>query len=226
MPSILKGDEIRLRQVAVNILTNAVKYTEEGSVTLRLTYKKIGETRIALTTAVKDTGIGIKEDDIEKLYHAFERIEEERNRTIEGTGLGMNITKKLLEMMGSHLEVASVYGEGSEFSYTVEQDVLNWSPMGNYEEAYSRMMAAQTAYKESYRCHRTIRKSPPAGGCRQQRLCGGNQGQYDAAFGTISQFRCQLVADYSGGGYGGKIPHHPGGTGRSLGSDGRDCRKL
>ena len=150
MPSILKGDEIRLRQVAVNILTNAVKYTEEGSVTLRLTYKKIGENRIALTTSVKDTGIGIKEEDIEKLYHAFERIEEERNRTIEGTGLGMNITKKLLEMMGSHLEVASVYGEGSEFSYTVEQEVLNWSPMGNYEEAYRRMMAARTAYKESF----------------------------------------------------------------------------
>jgi signal transduction histidine kinase len=128
MPSILKGDEIRLRQVAVNILTNAVKYTEEGSVTLRLTYKKIGENRIALTTSVKDTGIGIKEEDIEKLYHAFERIEEERNRTIEGTGLGMNITKKLLEMMGSHLEVASVYGEGSEFSYTVEQEVLNSKP--------------------------------------------------------------------------------------------------
>ena len=150
MPSILKGDEIRLRQVAVNILTNAVKYTEEGSVTLRLTYKKIGENRIALTTSVKDTGIGIKEEDIEKLYHAFERIEEERNRTVEGTGLGMNITKKLLEMMDSHLEVASVYGEGSEFSYTVEQEVLNWSPMGNYEEAYRRMMAAQTAYKESF----------------------------------------------------------------------------
>jgi len=150
MPSILKGDEIRLRQVAVNILTNAVKYTEEGSVTLRLSYKKIGENRIALTTSVKDTGIGIKEEDIEKLYHAFERIEEERNRTIEGTGLGMNITKKLLEMMGSHLEVESVYGEGSEFSYTVEQEVLNWSPMGNYEEAYRRMMASQTVYKESF----------------------------------------------------------------------------
>ena len=150
MPSILKGDEIRLRQVAVNILTNAVKYTEEGSVTLRLSYKKIGENRIAMTTAVKDTGIGIKKEDIEKLYHAFERIEEERNRTIEGTGLGMNITKKLLEMMGSHLEVESVYGEGSEFSYTVEQEVLNWSPMGNYEEAYRRMMASQTVYKESF----------------------------------------------------------------------------
>ena len=150
MPSILKGDEIRLRQVAVNILTNAVKYTEEGSVTLKLSYKKIGDNRIALTTAVKDTGIGIKKEDIAKLFHAFERIEEERNRTIEGTGLGMNITQKLLEMMGSRLEVESVYGEGSEFSYTVEQEVLNWSPMGNYEESYRRMMATQTAYKESF----------------------------------------------------------------------------
>ena len=150
MPSVLKGDEIRLRQVAVNILTNAVKYTEEGSVTLKLSYKKIGDNRIALTSAVKDTGIGIKKEDIAKLFHAFERIEEERNRTIEGTGLGMNITQKLLEMMGSRLEVESVYGEGSEFSYAVEQEVLNWSPMGNYEESYRRMVATQTDYKESF----------------------------------------------------------------------------
>ncbi|MBQ2088214.1 MAG: response regulator [Selenomonas sp.] len=150
MPSILKGDEIRLRQIAVNILTNAVKYTDEGRVTLRLSYEKLSDNRIALTTSVKDTGIGIKQEDIDKLFHAFERIEEERNRTIEGTGLGMNITQKLLAMMGSELKVNSVYGGGSEFSYTVEQEVLNWSPMGNYEEAYQRMMAAQTAYKESF----------------------------------------------------------------------------
>ncbi|MBQ1614022.1 MAG: response regulator, partial [Selenomonas sp.] len=150
MPSILKGDEIRLRQIAVNILTNAVKYTDEGRVTLRLSYEKLSDNRIALTTSVKDTGIGIKQEDIDKLFHAFERIEEERNRTIEGTGLGMNITQKLLAMMGSELKVNSVYGGGSEFSYTVEQEVLNWSPMGNYEEAYQRMMASQTAYKESF----------------------------------------------------------------------------
>ena len=149
-PSILKGDEIRLRQVVTNILTNAVKYTEKGSVTLSVSYRREDDTHIQLTIAIKDTGIGIKEDDIEKLFHAFERIEEERNRTIEGTGLGMNITQKLLEMMGSTLEVASTYGEGSEFVFTVRQEVLNWSPMGNYEESYRRMVAAQTAYKESF----------------------------------------------------------------------------
>ncbi len=150
MPSILKGDEIRLRQVAVNILTNAVKYTETGSVTLRLNYEKTGANRIALTTTVKDTGIGIKKEDIAKLYQAFERIEEERNRTIEGSGLGMNITQKLLAMMDSHLEVQSTYGQGSTFSYTVAQEVLNWSPMGNYEAAYRRTLAAQTAYRQSF----------------------------------------------------------------------------
>lgn len=149
-PSILKGDEIRLRQVVTNILTNAVKYTEKGSVTLSVSYRREDDNHIQLTIAIKDTGIGIKEDDIEKLFHAFERIEEERNRTIEGTGLGMNITQKLLEMMGSTLEVASTYGEGSEFVFTVRQEVLNWSPMGNYEESYRRMVAAQTAYKESF----------------------------------------------------------------------------
>ncbi|MCR5756677.1 MAG: response regulator [Selenomonas sp.] len=150
MPSILQGDEIRFRQVVTNLLTNAVKYTEKGRVTLALSYEKVGEDAINLRVSVQDTGIGIKEEDLEKLFHPFERIEEERNRTIEGTGLGMNITQRLLALAGRKLEVKSIYGEGSEFSFTVTQKVLNWEPMGNYEEAYRRSMAARTAYQESF----------------------------------------------------------------------------
>ncbi|MBO5514807.1 MAG: hypothetical protein J5963_01745, partial [Schwartzia sp.] len=130
LPTLLFGDEIRIKQVATNILTNAVKYTEKGSVTLRVSFEKAGGQNIRLRFAVQDTGIGIKPEDLDKLYNAFERIEEARNRTIEGTGLGMNITKRLLELMGSRLEVESVYGEGSTFSFTVEQRVVNWSPIG------------------------------------------------------------------------------------------------
>ncbi|SHK47250.1 Signal transduction histidine kinase [Selenomonas ruminantium] len=151
LPSVLKGDEIRLRQVVTNILTNAVKYTETGSVTLRLSWTPTDTpNEIRLRIEVEDTGIGIKEEDISKLFHAFERIEEERNRTIEGTGLGMNITQRLLELMDSHLEVESRYGEGSCFAFAICQQVLNWTPMGNYEAAYRQQISQQSTYRESF----------------------------------------------------------------------------
>lgn len=152
MPSVLKGDEIRLRQVVTNILTNAVKYTEKGHVTLRLTWtgSPASPNEIRLRVEVQDTGIGIKEEDIEKLFHAFERIEEERNRTIEGTGLGMNIAQRLLELMDSQLEVKSIYGKGSLFAFTISQQVLNWTPMGNYEAAYRQHLQQQRHYQESF----------------------------------------------------------------------------
>ncbi len=150
MPSILQGDEIRLRQIVTNILTNAVKYTERGSVTLCFDWEKTGENEIRLCVAVKDTGIGIREKDIERLFHAFERIEEKRNRTIEGTGLGMNITQRLLELMGSRLEVESAYGKGSVFSFRVKQQVLNWLPMGDYEAAFLSSLQQKSVYRESF----------------------------------------------------------------------------
>ena len=150
LPTLLFGDEIRIKQVATNILTNAVKYTEKGGVTLRVTFEKGDAQSIRLRFAIEDTGIGIKPEDINKLYNAFERIEEARNRTIEGTGLGMNITKRLLELMGSRLEVESVYGEGSTFAFTVEQRVVNWSPIGDFEQAYKRTVSQHHAYHECF----------------------------------------------------------------------------
>lgn len=125
LPSTLIGDDIRLRQVLVNLLNNAVKYTHTGSVTLEV--RRVGED--SLYFCVKDTGIGIKREDIEKLYVPFERIEEKRNRSIEGTGLGMNITLQLLALMESELKVSSVYGEGSEFSFTVKQRIIDDAPI-------------------------------------------------------------------------------------------------
>ena len=96
---------------------------------------------VYLLVSVEDTGIGIKSEDIQKLFHEFERIEEKRNRNIEGTGLGMNITQKLLALMGTSLQVESVYGEGSKFSFRLKQRVVKWDPIGNYEEAYRTMLA-------------------------------------------------------------------------------------
>lgn len=154
IPDHLHGDEIRIKQAVTNILTNAVKYTEHGSVTISVTYEKYepenGEDQIGLRFSVADTGIGIKQEDIKKLFSAFERIEEERNRTIEGTGLGMNITQRLLAMMGSRLEVESEYGKGSVFSFTVKQKVVSPEPIGNYEETYRNTIAGRKHYKEKF----------------------------------------------------------------------------
>ncbi|MCR5446787.1 MAG: response regulator [Schwartzia sp.] len=150
LPTLLYGDEIRLKQVITNILTNAVKYTEEGSVTLSISFEKTDDKTIRLKVSVEDTGIGIKSEDLKKLYNPFERIEEKRNRTIEGTGLGMNITKRLLELMDSHLEVESVYGKGSKFSFTVTQPVIDWTPIGDFENAFRRAVVRQKVYKERF----------------------------------------------------------------------------
>ncbi len=168
-PHILFGDEIRLKQCALNILNNAVKYTQEGSVTLSITYTEAeslteatgeqggaGEAApdkndaIALTFRVVDTGIGIKEEDIEKLYSPFERIEESRNRTIEGTGLGMSIVKQLLELMDSRLMVKSVYGKGSDFSFTVVQKVISREEIGDFNETYARSLNESGGYSVSF----------------------------------------------------------------------------
>ncbi len=151
IPNLLYGDEIRIKQCAINILTNAVKYTRKGSVTLSVSYTKTSDNYINLTFHIKDTGIGIKEEDIPKLFTAFQRIEEKRNRSIEGTGLGMNIVQQLLGLMGSELGVNSVYGEGSDFFFTVEQRVIKWEPIGNFNETYKKSVASAKTYKESFR---------------------------------------------------------------------------
>ena len=150
LPSVLIGDEIRIKQCVTNILTNAVKYTEEGSVTLNVSYRKADENSIFLRFQVLDTGIGIKEEDIEKLYSPFERIEEIRNRSIEGTGLGMSIVKKLLALMDTRLEVKSVYGEGSDFSFEVKQGVASWEELGDFRERYKEFLGSQKKYHESF----------------------------------------------------------------------------
>ena len=134
LPRALIGDDIRIRQIITNLLTNAVKYTEKGSV--RLEVRKHSETgdSIELYVAVTDTGIGIKEEDISVLSESFKRLEMNHNRTIEGTGLGLSIVTGLLDKMGSHLDVKSVYHEGSVFSFLLSQKVADPVPMGNYSE--------------------------------------------------------------------------------------------
>ena len=152
IPAILHGDEIRIKQVITNILSNAVKYTKEGSITFKAGFEKIEENpdSVKLIISVKDTGIGIKPEDMDRLFVAFERIDENKNRNIEGTGLGMSIAQSFLRMMGSSIEVESQYGKGSTFSFELVQGVRDWSPIGNYEETFKRAVSERKRYRESF----------------------------------------------------------------------------
>lgn len=152
IPQVLHGDEIRIKQILTNILSNAVKYTREGSVTFSVGFKKLQDKpdSVILKISVADTGIGIKPEDMDRLFKAFERIEEKRNRNIEGTGLGMTIAQSFLAMMGSRLEVESVYGEGSVFSFALEQKVVKWDPVGNYEDAFKHSLKERRNYREKF----------------------------------------------------------------------------
>lgn len=138
VPCMLRGDEFRIKQVITNLLTNAVKYTQTGYVALNVEYEDQGSGDIDLLISVKDTGIGIREEDMEKLFTAFERLDEQKNRGIEGTGLGMSIVTRLLEQMDSKLEVDSVYGRGSEFSFRLPQHAADMTPVGSLSEIRRR----------------------------------------------------------------------------------------
>ena len=137
LPTILKGDEIRIRQILNNLLSNAVKYTKEGhiSFTVKGDYS---QDEFLLHLSVEDTGIGIKPEDMQRLFGSFQRLEEQKNRYIEGTGLGLNITKRLTEMMGGSIEVTSEYGKGSCFIVKIPQQIMDASPLGRLDEAYQR----------------------------------------------------------------------------------------
>ena len=136
LPKSLYGDDVRLRQIITNLLTNAAKYTHKGSVTLQIGGSEVDADTWALQVAVRDTGIGIRAEDIPKIFQSFQRLDEERNRNIEGTGLGIAIVQKLLGMMDSRLEVASVYGTGSDFSFRLIQKIVDKTPVGDYAERH------------------------------------------------------------------------------------------
>lgn len=135
LPSILIGDDVRLTQVIMNLLTNAVKYTEKGTVTLMMQKVSCDNQSVDIRVTVKDTGIGIKQEDMKGIFDSFQRLDEEQNRNIEGTGLGMAIVTRLLTMMGSKIEVESEYGKGSTFSFCITQNVKDATPIGDYKKA-------------------------------------------------------------------------------------------
>ena len=154
MPHLLYGDNVRLKQIILNILTNAVKYTEKGSVHMDLDYfvgshLDINGT-IELKVSVSDTGIGIRDEDMPKLLAPFERLEGVRNRNVEGTGLGMSIVQKLLQMMDSELHVRSEYGKGSTFSFVVTQETRSWDPIGDFNVTYDNLVKNEDDYHKLF----------------------------------------------------------------------------
>lgn len=156
IPDHLFGDVVRIRQVITNILNNAVKYTEKGSVFLKITGKRMnitasGKPVMELIVSVSDTGIGISEENIAKLFGKFERVDLEKNSTKEGTGLGLAITKMLLQMMHGDIKVESTYGEGSTFTITIPQLVLSEEPVGNFTENFEKELGGKKEYHESFR---------------------------------------------------------------------------
>ena len=132
LPSKLYGDDIRIKQIIMNILSNGVKYTKEGSVVLNITGERKDDVEI-LHVLVKDTGIGIKEEDKENLFKAFHRLDEKTNRTIEGTGLGMSIANELLRLMNSEIHFESEFEKGSSFFFDLEQKIVDDTPIGDIE---------------------------------------------------------------------------------------------
>ncbi len=134
IPSGLIGDEIRIRQIILNFMTNAVKFTKAGVVTLRISQTKQAY-GINLKVSIEDTGIGITEENIEKLFQSFQQVDTHRNRAIEGTGLGLTISKRLVTQMGGFVNVSSVYGRGSTFSFVIPLKVSNNAPFISVKNA-------------------------------------------------------------------------------------------
>ncbi len=151
LPDELSGDEVRVRQILTNLLNNAVKYTEKGSVILKLRGKKQDENTLILTIVVWDTGIGIKPEDKEQLFNKFERLEMDRNSTVEGTGLGLAITHNLIELMGGNIEVESEYGKGSIFTVNIPQKIVSGSTLGDLQTRLKDNAPGNRPYKESFR---------------------------------------------------------------------------
>ncbi len=149
LPVMLYGDEVRVRQVIENILSNAIKYTKEGSVTLTVRPRAEGE-NFALEISVRDTGIGIRTENLEKLFQDFERLDLVRNRNVEGTGLGLAITKRLTEQMHGSISVESTYGEGSCFTVTIPQGVKDTRVIGDFKQTYREYIAKSVGEKESF----------------------------------------------------------------------------
>lgn len=144
MPDILRGDEVRIKQIILNLMTNAVKYTEKGWIELSVNTSYLSQylderDDVSLNVRVSDSGIGIRDEERSKLFTEFERLDREKNRSIEGTGLGLSITSQLIKLMGGKIEVESKYGKGTSFMVSIPQKVVSHEPIGDYKKRFERL---------------------------------------------------------------------------------------
>lgn len=153
IPEQLYGDGMKIRQVLTNIMTNAVKYTESGgTAALIVSGGRIDERHIRLTMGVRDTGKGIRKEDLPKLFDSFQRVDEKSNQTIEGTGLGLSISRSYIQMMDGEFNVESEYGKGSYFSFSIPQEVRGNAVIGDFEKfcRADQDIAERTAYHQQF----------------------------------------------------------------------------
>jgi DegV family protein with EDD domain len=150
IPSMLCGDEVRIKQILINLLNNAVKYTKEGSVTLSIRCDRRALNRVRVWYTVEDTGQGVKKEDIPYLFNAFRRVDERKNRHIEGTGLGLSIVHQLVGLMGGRISVNSVYTKGSIFIVELDQDIVDGRELGTFTLASRMKVHNGEQYKQSF----------------------------------------------------------------------------
>ncbi len=149
-PSMLFGDEIRIKQVLINLLNNAVKYTQEGFVKLSVRCERRGVNRVRVWFTVEDSGQGVKKENIPYIFNAFKRVDEEKNRHIEGTGLGLSIVHQLVELMGGEISVNSVYTKGSTFLVMLDQDIVDDEALGEFSLDSRVRIRDEEQYQQSF----------------------------------------------------------------------------
>ncbi len=149
LPSILFGDDKRIKQILINLLTNAVKYTREGRITLTVKGEALENDKVHLSFSVADTGIGIRKENLSYLYNSFQRFDQGRNARIEGTGLGLAISKQLVDLMGGQITVDSIYTKGSVFTVTLDQVIVERAPVGKIK-AEGVLKATSARYTQSF----------------------------------------------------------------------------
>ncbi|MCR5847925.1 MAG: DegV family EDD domain-containing protein [Lachnospiraceae bacterium] len=150
VPAELVGDEVRIKQILINILNNAIKYTKEGSISLTVQCERIDNETFNIIYTVSDTGIGIKKEDIPFLFSAFKRVDEDVNNHIEGTGLGLSIVKQFLDLMGGKIAVNSVYTKGSTFIVEIPQRAVSDKQIGEYDFEKSHGIGKKSEYRQKF----------------------------------------------------------------------------
>ena len=150
LPAELYGDEVRIKQILINLLNNAVKYTKEGTISFHMECEKRDDEKVRIIYSIADTGMGIKQDALPYLFDSFKRVDQKKNRHIEGTGLGLSIVKQLVERMGGEISVNSVYTQGSTFTVTLCQGITNTNELGAIDISSSGGLKKSRKYESGF----------------------------------------------------------------------------